>query len=227
MTEVNIDTTPQQMFALICDNEFHEQSNELDIIIKASSKGAAWNKLLSQEYIFSLKPAYYLFEIDKLKFNPNTNSVVACDPEHIKFKFTPTSSLSIGGNEARKYFKQFCKNTFGKVQYKMTNEQFADNYNKLADWFVYGDNNDYDGGCTKEPYKEWDLKMIPLTHFDSADKYVVCESNTRCFRDASPEAMKVFSSSTEYKPYNFDEEDEDDVTTPKYFSYPMSSIEFL
>jgi hypothetical protein len=69
--------------------------------------------------------------------------------------------------------------------------------------------------------------MIPLEHFDSSDKYIVCESNTSSFRDASPEGLKVFSSSTEYYQYNPDDDDQEDQTTPKYFSYPISSVRFL
>jgi hypothetical protein len=208
MTEVDIDIVPQQMYALTCNNYY---DRDIDVIIKAPNKGAAWNMLLSKEgrkklkKIVGHKTVYYLFEFD------GEHSVVACDPEHIKFKLTVDSA-----DKALKYFKQFCKNKFGKVLYKMTNEQFADNYDELVYWFVAND-------CTDDPFKLWNLTMIPLKHFDSADKYVVCESKTCCYTDAT-----IFSSSTEYKQYNPDEEAvNEDEDKPKYFSHLMSSVEFL
>ena len=211
------------MYALTCDCSTR-CSSDIDVIIKAPSKGMAWNMLLSDEgsekfkQIVGQTTSYYLFEIDGLTLRPKTHSVVACDPEHIEFKF-PAGS-------ARKHFEKFCKTTFGEVLYKMTNDQFADNYDNLAEWFVYGDDKRY-GGCTDDPFKCWDLRMLPLTHFDSVDKYVVLESKTHYYRDAT-----VFSSSKEYPKHDCCEfnDDTDELCStdePKYYSHQMSSVKFL
>lgn len=208
------------MYALVCDSS-SSCSSQIDVIVNASSKGMAWNMILSDVGREKLQKftgqvaSYYIFEIDGLTLHPETHSVVACDPEHIEFKFPE--------GDVKTHFEEFCKTTFGEVRYKMTNDEFADNYDKMVEMFI-------DTNCADDPFKAWDLHLLLFKHYDSTDKYVVLESTTHYYKDAT-----VFSTPTEYKKHDCDDYINADydgtelcsTTNPKYYSYLSSDIAVL
>jgi len=206
------------MYALVCYNS-SGCSNSFDLLVNATSKGEAWNKLFSEEGLKKVETitgnpaAYYFFEVDDFKLRRDKFSIVACDSDHIEFK------LSKGSVKA--HYDAFCKAKFGQVSYKMTNEQFADSYSDLVWMFVEGDGEF--NGCSDDPFKMWALELVELKHYDSADTYLVFESRTHCINDAV-----AYTTSTEHQEHKCTNADDELCSgVAVYFPYPLSNIVVL